>query len=95
MCFFLAKAVIIHEKYMKKNIYLFTSLHIIVSRVYVAVLLCVRGSYEESNQDTVIVDVAMFYSEFNSTGDQYRKNEKCRCSINRNAKKLVQLMPGY
>ena len=46
MCFFLAKAVIIHEKYMKKNIYLFTSLHIIVSRVYVTVLLCVRGSYE-------------------------------------------------
>ena len=49
----------------------------------------------ENNQDTVIVDVAIFYSEFNSTGDQYRKNDKCRCSINRNAKKFVQLMPGY
>ena len=27
----------------------------------------------ESNQDTVIIDVAIVYTEFNSTGDQYQK----------------------
>lgn len=46
---------------------------------------------DERNQDKVIIDVVLFYKEFNSTGDQYRKKDKCRCSVNKNIKNLVQL----
>ena len=65
-------------------------------RVLVAFIQCATMETEvvevatESEEDVVINCVAIFYEE-GKEGENFRKNNKFRCKVNKNEKRLIKL----